>query len=825
MENSRGGREASSSSFFVVYYYLLAGIILLVAAFLFVRPASAQTEEVAAPDSAAEPVSTVASDSIEPQSVASEPAVSVEAQTDNQINSADLGATDSSILPNNPLYGFKRFGRSIQEVFTFNPIKKAELRLEHANQELADAHRLVEREADNSNAIKKATEAIQRFEEKVADIKDSTEQLKEQMEKGDKRADIFLDKVLNQQIKQQKFLEKIEELAVGSVTVPEAEAVLDAVASVKQQIADHVGEVVSAAEIDPVRLTERFDRMLEQQSGSEFKDIRNLEVLKRLGDQVPRVAREAIQRAEANALNRFTRTFEQLPPTDRAERFERYARGMDGDETRYLEIFDRIKNLPNVPLEILQKMETAKDLAAQRFQTKLENFDEKFDEEFRARAMERAFARFKQGGPDMDKLRVIEDMRMRVGPSAEKMQQEMVARRNEAIEKFQEAFPDAGGDVEQFRELSEKMSQNPDSITFRLIKELEEKVKLDPNKRAFLEKIEAETKQKFIERAKTEGEQFFERVASTNPQDIEIFKQLSQESFVPPGLENVFDRMIDKQSKQIVDQIEDIKDPVAFNQLEKRFKALPPAILEEIKRRESGFVEEFKSKREFIQNMEVDQQTRAARVQLEDERRRFEEEFRARSESVQSEEERDKLETDRQNFDNNLRGREFEERKKAFEKHLEFDPFCDEGCRVEEKVRFEKKLQADRDQQENNDQFQRIERELRVFENNKRQEFIKSFRMEPQSNFNPEKSREFREEDDQGGFQLKPRKDEKFEREFRQSEERFREPSFEGRAGSREFEETPLTQPQEQLSPENNPPISLSPSESGVEPGALPQGL
>lgn len=128
-----------NDSFSGVYLYLLTGIILLIAVFLFVRPASAQTVE----EAAGEPVVEVpvTEEAVVSESV-SEP--SQEVILDETVTPAQLGVADSSVLQDSPLYWFKRFGRQLRETFTFDSVKKSQLQLRHASQELADVTKLLQ---------------------------------------------------------------------------------------------------------------------------------------------------------------------------------------------------------------------------------------------------------------------------------------------------------------------------------------------------------------------------------------------------------------------------------------------------------------------------------------------------------------------------------------------------------------------------------------------------------------------------------------------------------------------------------------------------------
>ena len=75
---------------------------------------------------------------------------------------------------------------------------------------------------------------------------------------------------------------------------------------------------------DADSLTSYFDAAIQNQQGSEFKDIKNLEVLKRVEQFVPEFAKDAIRQAQANAFKRFGAQMEKMPAGERGQKFENY---------------------------------------------------------------------------------------------------------------------------------------------------------------------------------------------------------------------------------------------------------------------------------------------------------------------------------------------------------------------------------------------------------------------------------------------------------------------------------------------------------------------
>ena len=706
----------------LVYIYLIAGITLLVAVFLFAPAANAQTG--------------IQEDGVQVDSSFIDEELSEDVLVDEQVTVEDLGAEETTVLPDSPLHAFKRIGRGFRELITFDPVEKSELRLKHANQELHEARLLIDKRGNDPDAAQAAGRAIARFERKVEAIENKAEAFKERHAQGDQAVERLLDDVLDKQLKQQKILAHIEDRLEEGVPPRVAERVLERIHNAKEKSAGAVGEVLSHVEDNPDRLADRFDRVLHAQDGSHFQDLRHLEILKRIEDNVDGAFEGAFDRVEHRAFERFVDRVDDLPEDIRRDRFEKYVHHVGGDETRHLELIDRLKSFDGVPEDLLAEAEQAKDIFARRFQHRVEGFEERFaDDAARERARARAFARFEAVGQDVDKLRVIEDLRQRVEFDDQALQQEIDRHHEESIDQFKAAFTDdtSADQAQRFRALSAKMAENPDPTTFRLLQELEQEVLADPTKRAFVERMEREAKAKFVERAQQEQEKFFEQIASSNPEDIEIFKQLQREfaehpeHFAPPFGDDVgpprrgpdgfgpppgfefnrfFEQAIDVQADHLGDHLANIEDADAFGQFQDRFEHLPPAVLEEIKRRDRGFDRLFNEKRDFANEIRFGEEADRVRHQLEEERRAKLEEFGRLQKSAGSPEEQEGVERERLEFLKDLRQKEFEARRRAFEQHSGLDPFCDERCQEEERAHFELQL---RDEWEQAEEIQKLE--------------------------------------------------------------------------------------------------------------------
>ena len=248
---------------------------------------------------------------------------------DENIQPEDLGIGEPRLLPDNPFYFLKNWVRGIQSVLTFNPVKKAELRMKFANEKLMEVKKLVELKK-NPEIIKKATENYQQETEK---IKNQVEKIKEKV-KENSQVESFLDKFIHQQILHQKLLQKLE------TQVP-AEA-FEKIKEARERHLERFKDVMLKLEDRKEKITEKLDKILEEQKGSQFKEFKNLEVLKNLEEKVPEEAKEAIQKAQENALKRLQGDLEKMSPEDQ-ERFKDYLEKISGNILKHLDIIEGLK--------------------------------------------------------------------------------------------------------------------------------------------------------------------------------------------------------------------------------------------------------------------------------------------------------------------------------------------------------------------------------------------------------------------------------------------------------------------------------------------------
>jgi len=108
------------------------------------------------------------------------------------------------LLPTSPFYFLKEASRGIQSFFTFDQVKKAELKLRFADEKLVEAKTVSEQEPQNETAIKKA---FDNYESNAAELKARLEGLSSKSENPNVQK--LLEKVAVREIKHKELFEML----------------------------------------------------------------------------------------------------------------------------------------------------------------------------------------------------------------------------------------------------------------------------------------------------------------------------------------------------------------------------------------------------------------------------------------------------------------------------------------------------------------------------------------------------------------------------------------------------------------------------------------
>ncbi len=203
------------------------------------------------------------------------------AQETTEVTPEDLGVSDLNILPDSPFYFLKEWGRNIQSFFTFNSVKKAQLKEKFANEKLVEVKKMVEQNKTKERVEK----AIQNYQVELEEAKQVTEKIRERAEENEQVGE-FLDKFIQHQALHQQILQKLE------TQVPQE--TFQKIKQVREQHLEKFGEVINKLQENKEQLQERLEQNLKEKNA--------VGILNDLENMVPEETKETIRRAKENIM-------------------------------------------------------------------------------------------------------------------------------------------------------------------------------------------------------------------------------------------------------------------------------------------------------------------------------------------------------------------------------------------------------------------------------------------------------------------------------------------------------------------------------------------
>ena len=271
-----------------------------------------------------------------------------EIEQEQTVQSEDLGIKEPKFLPSNPFYFLKDWWRESKLAFAFNPLKKAELRQKITNEKLLEIRKMVE----NGEKPEILEKAQNKYEIQQRKLQTTIEQLKERKIKNPEQLEIFKDKFTSHQILHDTILEKLE------IQVPE-----EAYTKIREMRELHIERFEETMfELDEKeKVMQRLERAFENIEGSELKNFKQLEFLKRIKEQAQDDDRKEIfQQIEERMTEKFKEKIEQLTP-EKQESIKTYIKNLPGDKGKQLEILEEIKSRFENQEMIQERLEKGRD--------------------------------------------------------------------------------------------------------------------------------------------------------------------------------------------------------------------------------------------------------------------------------------------------------------------------------------------------------------------------------------------------------------------------------------------------------------------------------
>lgn len=500
-------------------------------------------------------------------------------EADISFTSQDLGVSDQRILPDSPLYPAKEAWREVKSFFTFGEVNQATRRLQYANEKMIEVKKLAEK-TDDPNII---TKALDNYKDELTEVRNQAADIKETATQNPE-VDRFLEKFIDTNLKQQKLMDKL-----GKDLPDQA---FDKMTEIKNEALNKFSEI-SLGVADPQKLEEKIIKVVEEQKGSDFKDFKNLEVLKQIEEKVPPAAKEALAKAQKNTLERLKNTIENISQ-EKKESFKDYVKNIPGHELRQMEIMHEFENERIAP-EIRDLVEETKQLAIKRVEEKMMGFAIK--------PIPKEFLGHLEDG-QMEDLRIIKELENNLAPE---VIDKILTIKNKALDNMRLAIQNADTPEKQ-EEFFQEVEKFHDVKQLEMFKDMEKVV--PPEKKEFFDKI----KQKAMEEIKNEVAQaqegrektmVFEKLASDNPEGMAIMKE-----FGPPP--EIMHEIMKEQVQKLSQRIETEQDAQKLQILKQRVQE-EETVRQELEAKNPEIFRQI-DEREIVLNQGMNQSTAQAQI-------------------------------------------------------------------------------------------------------------------------------------------------------------------------------------------------------------------
>lgn len=122
------------------------------------------------------------------------------------------------------------------------------------------------------------------------------------------------------------------------------------------------------------KIRERLENNLQKVQGSEFKDFKNLEILKKLEEKVPEAAKEAIQKAQENSLIRLKEKVEEMS-AEKLEQFQSYTEKIAGVKEKQIEILENLRTELKAKPQIMENLLRSREKIMEQVREKVAERD------------------------------------------------------------------------------------------------------------------------------------------------------------------------------------------------------------------------------------------------------------------------------------------------------------------------------------------------------------------------------------------------------------------------------------------------------------------
>lgn len=240
---------------------------------------------------------------------------------------SDLGES-GGLLPSNPFYFLKEFGRGVRKLFVFNPVGKAELELNVLSEKAAELKKLDEIAPEKVDGLIAAAENYKRAAE---ELRARLESLSETSENPN--VDRLLSDLAQRSLRHQQLFDELQ-------LKFESEDLRKDLDEAKEKLSEAVASASQKLDT-PEKLRLRFESAIENNT-DEFKELRAAEFADRLEGKTSGEIKREIGILKDDLLIKFSGRLQGLELTSPASAPSVIDR-ISGDQARYLKILDEVR--------------------------------------------------------------------------------------------------------------------------------------------------------------------------------------------------------------------------------------------------------------------------------------------------------------------------------------------------------------------------------------------------------------------------------------------------------------------------------------------------
>ena len=274
----------------------------------------------------------------------------------------DLGVSSPSILPDSPLYPLVKIARIVALVIQTDPIAKAQELLKQDNEKTLEAAKLVEQSSSQKN-ITLAIQTLNSVNDDFNKLKEHTQEVKKLAETQTEKVDQLVDQIIKNGVARQTVFSAIEAKVHGDEFV--------AVEKIRSEVLkDGVDTLLQLTNNDVPKLTQKLETAVNNQTGSQLKDIKAVELLTEISRTQPEPVQEVLKIAEASISAGLEAKLLQIPKEQRTALVLSYAQSESGNPVRQFEAAEVLKDNFKNPETILLT-EAIKDKAVENLKERV----------------------------------------------------------------------------------------------------------------------------------------------------------------------------------------------------------------------------------------------------------------------------------------------------------------------------------------------------------------------------------------------------------------------------------------------------------------------